>query len=62
MRVYSLSYLWNKYIKLMKEHNCDEMFIDIISKIRFISGRGQAVSECLFVLDKDNYIDEMKGL
>ena len=48
--------LWNKYVKIMKDHNCEDMFIDIFSKIEFIFGRGQAVSECLFVLDKENYI------
>lgn len=47
--------LWNNYIKIMKEHNCDETFIEIINKIVFIFGRGQAVSECLYALDKDNY-------
>lgn len=46
---------WNKYVKVMKDHNCEDMFIDIFSKIEFIFGRGQAVSECLFVLDKNNY-------
>lgn len=49
--------LWNKYVKIMKEHNCEDMFIDIFSKIEFIFGRGQAVSECLFVLNKENYIN-----
>lgn len=49
--------LWDKYVKIMKEHNCEDIFIDIFSKIEFIFGRGQAVSECLFVLDKDNYIE-----
>ncbi len=46
---------WDEYVKVMKEHNCDDMFIDIFSKILFIFGRGQAISECLYVLDKDNY-------
>ena len=49
--------LWQKYIKLMKEHNCDDMFINILSKMLYIFGRGQAVSECLFVLDKKNYLN-----
>lgn len=49
--------LWDKYVKIMKEHNCEDIFIDIFSKIEFIFGRGQAVSECLFVLDKENYIE-----
>ena len=51
------SYLWNKYIKIMKENRCEDLFINIISKILFIRGRGEAVSECLFVLDENNYIE-----
>ena len=47
--------LWQRYINIMKEHNCDDMFIDILSKLLYISGRGQAVSECLFALDEANY-------
>ena len=50
--------LWNKYVTIMKKHNCEESFIEIISKILYISGRGQAVSECLFALDKSNYYEE----
>jgi len=46
---------WNKYIEIMKQNNCDDLFIEIISKIKFIYGRGHAVSECLFVLDNNNY-------
>lgn len=47
---------WNEYVGVMKEHNCEDMFIDIFSKILFIFGRGQAVSECLYALDEENYI------
>ncbi len=47
--------LWQSYINIMKEYNCDDKFIDILTKTLYISGRGQAVSECLFVLDKTNY-------
>lgn len=47
---------WDEYVSIMKEHNCDDMFIDIFSKILFIFGRGQAVSECLFALDENNYM------
>lgn len=46
---------WNEYVKVMKKYNCEDLFIKIFSKILFIFGRGQAVSECLYVLDKDNY-------
>ena len=46
---------WNEYVKVMEEHDCEDIFIEIFSKISFIFGRGQAVSECLFVLDKSNY-------
>ena len=49
---------WEEYVKLMKDNGCEDMFIDIFSKILFIFGRGQAVSECLYVLDKTNYIGE----
>lgn len=46
---------WNKYVKVMKRYNCEDLFIEIFSKILFILGRGQTVSECLYVLNKDNY-------
>ncbi len=46
---------WNEYVKVMKKYNCEDLFIEIFSKILFIFGKGQAVSECLYVLDKDNY-------
>ena len=49
---------WEQYIKIMRDNKCEEMFIDIFSKILFIFGRGQAVSDCLYVLDKNNYIGE----
>ena len=47
---------WNEYVKVMRENGCEDMYIEIFSKILFISCRGQAVSECLFALDEDNYI------
>lgn len=47
--------LWQKYLNIMKEHNCDDMFINVLSKMLYIFGRGQAVSECLFALDEVNY-------
>lgn len=47
--------LWEKYVKVMKEKECDDIFINIISKILFISGRGQALGECLYSLDEHNY-------
>ena len=47
--------LWKKYMRVMKEHNCDEMIIKILSNIQYISGRGQAISECLCALDEANY-------
>lgn len=49
--------LWEKYVDVMKKHNCDDIYINIFSKILFIFGRGQAVSECLYALDKLNYYD-----
>lgn len=53
----SESKLWKRYIRIMKENRCDDMFIDILSKIVFISGRGQAVAECLYALDENAYMD-----
>jgi DNA polymerase III alpha subunit (gram-positive type) len=47
--------LWQNYVEVMKEHNCDNMFIDILSKVLYIFGRGQAISECLYALDETNY-------
>lgn len=49
--------LWQKYVDVMRKHNCDDIYIDILSKILFIFGRGQAVSECLYALDEMNYYD-----
>jgi len=51
------SYLWNKYVSIMKENNCDDLFINVISKTIYIRGRGEAIGECLFVLDENNYIE-----
>ena len=47
---------WKEYVEIMLSHNCEDMYIDIFSKIRFVFGRGQAVSECLFAMDKNNYM------
>ena len=47
--------LWQKYVDIMKERDCDDMFINILSKVLYIFGRGQAVSECLYALDETNY-------
>lgn len=47
--------LWQKYVDIMKKHDCDDMFIDILSKVLYIFGRGQAVSECLYAVDETNY-------
>ena len=54
-RTSSSNELWQKYVDVMKKHNCDDMFIDILSKVLYIFGRGQAVSECLYALDETNY-------
>lgn len=51
---------WNSYKKMMKEHNCDNYFIEVCSKIKYLSGKGQAVGECLYALDKNNYIKNNK--
>lgn len=50
--------LWKKYVDIMKENKCDDMFIEILFKINYIPGRGQAVSECLYALDENNYYTE----
>lgn len=47
---------WKEYVNIMQSHNCEDMYIEIFSKIKFIFGRGQAVSECLFAMDKNNYV------
>ena len=54
-RTSSSNELWQRYVDVMKEHNCDDMFISTISKVLYIFGRGQAVSECLYALDEANY-------
>ena len=55
VRTSSSNELWQKYVDIMKEHNCGDMFINIISKVLYIFGRGQAVSECLYAFDETNY-------
>lgn len=50
--------LWQRYIDIMIEHDCDDVFMDVLSKILYISGRGQAVSECIFAIDESNYYVE----
>lgn len=50
--------LWQRYVDIMIEHGCDDVFIDVLSKILYIFGRGQAVSECLFAIDESNYYVE----
>ena len=47
---------WKEYVDIMKKHNCKDIYIEIFSKILFIYGRGEAVSECLYALDKNNYV------
>lgn len=54
-RIKESNELWKKYIEVMKEHNCDDRFINILSKTLFIFGRGQAIDECLYALDENNY-------
>ena len=52
------SYVWKEYLKVMKNNNCEETFIDTITKLMYIHGRGQAISECLYVLSQNNYIKQ----
>lgn len=51
------SYIWKEYLKIMRDNGCEEIFINVIIKLLSINGRGEAISECLFILDKNNYID-----
>ena len=47
---------WKKYVDIMLTNGCEDIYIDIFSKIKFIFGRGQAISECLFAIDENNYM------
>lgn len=47
---------WQEYVNLMKLYKCEDIFIDIFSKILFISGKGEALSECLAIKDKDSIL------
>ncbi len=44
-----------EYIEIMKKHNCEQQFISVIMKMKFVFGRGQALAECLFYSNKENY-------
>ena len=46
---------WNSYKKIMKKHNCEDWFIEVCSKIKYLYGKGRAIGECLYVLDESNY-------
>lgn len=48
---------WDKYNKIMTKHQCEYMYINIFSKIHYLTGRGEAISECLYALGENNYID-----
>lgn len=48
------SNIWDNYLDIMKSHKCDNIFIKIIKNVKYLSFRGQAVSECLLILDMDN--------
>lgn len=50
--------LCQNHLNIMKAHNCDDKFINILTKLLYISGRGEAISECLFALDETNYYTE----
>lgn len=43
--------LWKRYVDIMKDHNCEKKFIDILTKMHFIYSRGQSISECLYVMN-----------
>ncbi len=46
--------VWDKYARIMREENCEEMFIKILSKILYASYRGQAVSE--YLINRSDYV------
>ena len=41
---------WNEYVILMRKNNFEDIFIKIFSKVLYLFGRGQAISECLWVI------------
>ncbi len=46
---------WLEYRKIMDKHHCDSWFYKICSEIRWLPSRGRSISDCLYVLDKNNY-------
>ena len=46
---------WAKYEELMQDNHCEDLYIDIFTSIEYLFGKGGAVNECLFALNKDNY-------
>lgn len=58
MHISYYSNIWDNYVEIMKSYKCDDIFIEIIENVDYLSSRGQAVSECLFTLDIENYIQE----
>lgn len=50
------NYEWKECIKIMNDHNIDDMYIDIFCRLNYIAPRGQYVNECLIALDKKNYV------
>lgn len=52
---------WSNYVKAMRNNNCEDEFINFISNVRCLKFRGEIVGECLFVLDKFNYLIRKDG-
>lgn len=47
--------LGKMYKDILLKHNCSLEFIGILEKIIYITNRGEGISKCLYVLDKNNY-------
>ena len=47
---------WNEYVTLMEEHKCSDECINMFKNAKFKLGKGEIINECLFNLDKGNYI------
>lgn len=46
---------WNSYKKIMKKHNCEDWFIEVCSKIKYLFWKVRAIADCLYALDENNY-------
>lgn len=49
---------WDNYRNIMIENNCEEWFVDVCTNLKYLPGRGQAISELLFRLDEKNILNK----